>query len=158
MAAVHLFCGKICSGKSWLARETAEKLNAVILNCDEIMTLFPPLIGDEAYARVSEQVKAYLYRKAVEITRAGPDVVLDWGFWKRAERRAAEAFFTGQGIPVQWYYLDISDEAWETNIARRNAKKSPADYYVDEGLKNKCLSAFEPPDREETAGWHIVRR
>lgn len=156
--AVHLFCGKICSGKSWLARELAKKMNTVILNCDEIMTLFPPIAGDEAYARVSDAVKNYLYRKAAEIARCGPDVILDWGFWKRAERRAAEAFFAGQGIAVQWYYLDISDETWERNIARRNANKAPADYYVDEGLKNKCLAAFEKPDQEESAGWMILRK
>ena len=64
MAAVHLICGKICAGKSTFARTLAREKNAVILSCDEIMTLFPQPEGDEAYADVSAKVKAFLLRKA----------------------------------------------------------------------------------------------
>lgn len=158
MALVHLFCGKICSGKSTLAKELAKDHSFVVLNCDEIMTLFPPLIGDETYARVSENVKRFLYQKTLEIVQADVDVILDWGFWYKAERRAAEDYFTHRGIPVRWYYLDVSDETWEENIARRNKNLSSSDYLVDEGLKNKCLALFEPPDEKETAGWFIVKK
>ena len=41
MAAVHLICGKICVGKSTFAHTLANEKSAVILSCDEIMTLFP---------------------------------------------------------------------------------------------------------------------
>ena len=85
-------------------------------------------------------------------------MILDWGFWKKAERQAAQALFSARGIPVQWYYLDISEDTWLQNIACRNAHKGPSDYAVDEGLKNKCLALFEAPDEIESAGWRIIRR
>ena len=157
MAAAYLFCGRVCSGKTSFAQRLAREKNALILNCDEIMTLFPPLEGDETYARVSAGVKALLYRKALEATRCGADVILDWGFWHKKERRAAEAFFTSHGVQVYWYYFDPSDAAWERNIAHRNAHPGPADYFVDDGLRRKCLLSFEPPDEEEAETWCIVR-
>ena len=81
MAAVYLICGKICSGKSTLAKSLAREKSAVILSCDEIMTLFPQPDGDEAYAAVSEKVKSLLLRKAADIIACGANVILDWGFW-----------------------------------------------------------------------------
>ena len=107
MAAVFLICGKICSGKSTFAQKLAKENSAVILSCDEIMTLFPQPEGDEAYAAVSEKVKACLLNKAAQIASCGANVILDWGFWHRKERAEISAFFAEKQIPFTWYYLDI---------------------------------------------------
>jgi len=157
MAAVHLICGKICAGKSTFARALANEKSAVILSCDEIMTLFPEPAGDEAYAAVSAKVKAYLLQKTAEIVGSGTDVILDWGFWQKAERAETAAYFAQKAIPTAWYYLDIDQVQWQERIARRNAAPGPADYYVDEGLLQKCVRRFEAPDAEETRTWRIVR-
>ncbi len=157
MAAVHLICGKICAGKSTFARKLAREKNAVILSCDEIMTLFPQPEGDAAYAAVSEKVKAFLLRKTADIVACGADVILDWGFWQQAERAETSAYFADRGIAFGWYYLNISDARWRENIARRNAAPGPSDYFVDEGLLQKCVRRFETPGAEETRDWHIIR-
>ena len=157
MADVHLICGKICSGKSFYARALAREKNAVILSCDGVMTLFPPLDGDAAFSRVSERVKAYLLAQAADIARCGANVILDWGFWGKEEREKTGAFFSSRGLPVQWHYLDISEERWEENIKKRNAAPGPSDYPVDAGLKEKCRANFQPPDSAERAAWHVIR-
>ena len=157
MATVSLICGKICSGKSTFAKTLAREKNAVILSCDEIMTLFPQPEGDEAYAAVSEKVKTCLLRKAADIAACGLNVILDWGFWHKAERAETAAFFAEKNIPFFWYYLDISDARWRENIDRRNAHPGPSDYFVDEGLLQKCIRCFEVPDGEETSQWQIIR-
>ena len=157
MAAVHLICGKICAGKSTFARTLAREKNAVILSCDEIMTLFPQPEGDEAYADVSAKVKMFLLRKAAEIVGTGTDVILDWGFWQKADRTETGMYFADQVISFEWYYLDISDARWRENIARRNAAPGPSDYFADEGLLQKCVRRFEAPDAEEARDWHIIR-
>ena len=156
MACIHLICGKICSGKSFYARALAREERAVILSCDGVMTLFPRLEGDAAYAQVSEKVKAYLLAQAVDIARCGAGVILDWGFWSKDEREKTGAFFADRQLPVQWHYLDISAERWEENIQKRNAAPGPSDYLVDEGLKQKCLANFQPPDSAEREGWRVV--
>ena len=157
MAAVHLICGKICAGKSTFARTLAREKNAVILSCDEIMTLFPQPEGDEAYTAVSAGVKAFLLRKAAETVACGANVILDWGFWRKADRAETSAFFAAKAISFEWYYLDISDARWRENIARRNAAPGPSDYFADEGLLQKCVRRFEAPDAEEARNWHIIR-
>ena len=35
MSKIYLFCGKICSGKTYYAKQLKEKYNAVILSTDE---------------------------------------------------------------------------------------------------------------------------
>ena len=157
MAAVFLICGKICSGRSTLAQKLAKESSAVILSCDEIMTLFPQPEGDEAYAAVSAKVKAYLLQKAAEIVSSGTNVILDWGFWQKAERAKTAAYFARKAIPTAWHYLDIGQAQWQERIARRNAVPGPSDYYVGEGLLQKCVRLFEAPDAEEARTWHIVR-
>ena len=154
MASVHLICGKICVGKSTFAHALANEKSAVILSCDEIMTLFPQPEGDEAYAAVSAKVKAYLLQKAAEIVSSGTNVILDW---QKAERAKTAAYFARKAIPTAWHYLDIGQAQWQERIARRNAVPGPSDYYVDEGLLQKCVRLFEAPDAEEARTWHIVR-
>ena len=68
-------------------------------------------------------------------------MVLDWGFWTRAEREAVE----------------ISDSDWRRNIASRNAAVAAGkttDYAVDSGLLEKLESLFEPPKPEESCVLH----
>ena len=154
MACIHLICGKICSGKSFYARALAREERAVILSCDGVMTLFPPLEGDAAYAQVSEKVKAYLLAQAADIARCGAGVILDWGFWNQGMRAFARQALAG--LPLEWHYLDISDGLWQSRIEKRNAHPGPADYTVDAGLKQKCLDLFEAPSPGEIDVWHNV--
>lgn len=152
-ARVYLICGKICSGKSFLARDLAQKKQAVILSVDEITTLFAADLGAEHDA-VARRVREYLCRKAREILACGASVILDWGFWTRELRSEVRAAL--EGLPTEWHYLDISDELWTRRIRKRNGHPGPADYYVDDGLKEKCRALFEPPERNEIDVWHVV--
>lgn len=154
MARIILICGKICSGKTRYAREIAREENAVVLNADEVTTLFADDLK-ERHDAVSRRVRDYLCRKACEIAGCGVNVILDWGFWTRAMRAEVNDVFRAQGLPTEWHYLDIPDALWEQCIRARNACPGPADYRVDEGLKQKCLALFEPPERSEIDVWHV---
>ena len=143
MAGVIALCGMICAGKSTLARKLGEELPAVILNSDEL-TLAIPFEHNVVYPIVRD----YLMCKAVEIVRAGANVVMDFGFWSRADRDHAKAFFAGAGVSLEWRYVSVTDGEWNRNIASRNEKVRKGEensYFVDEGLAQKCLSLFEEP-------------
>ena len=47
---------------------------------------------------------------------------------------------------------------WQENIAERNRRiedgRDSQNYYLDEGLKNKLLSRWEPPVKEEIDVWY----
>ena len=143
MAKIVALCGKLCAGKSTLARKLRDELPAVILNSDEL-TLALPFDHDATYPAVKE----FLWRKAVEIVRAGADVVLDFGFWSRADREEITAMAVAAGISLQWRYVSVTDEEWRRNIASRNEKVLSGEergYFIDEGLMKKCLGLFEEP-------------
>ena len=156
---IHLICGKICSGKSWYARELAKQENAVILSTDELtwdLTNNEQGPGYDAFAR---RCNGYLRKKAGQIAAAGCNVVLDWGFWTRADREDITEYFAKQNIPVRWHYIDVPEESWAENIRCRNERvlrgEGGSDFFVDEGLKEKVLSLFEIPKKEEMDVWYI---
>lgn len=143
MAKVVALCGKICAGKTTLARQLRDELPAAVLNSDEL-TLAIPFEHDVLYPIIKE----YLLNKAVEIVRAGANVVLDFGFWSRADREDAKAFFANAKVELEWRYVSVTDEEWQRNIASRNKQVQLGEtnaYYVDEGLARKCLDLFEEP-------------
>lgn len=146
MAVVYLTCGKICSGKSTFARKLAKEKKAVILSCDELTKLFPSAENHEA---VLEKVEQYLLTKMEEIINCGINVILDWGFWTKQKRTEMTVRLEGLGIPYEWYYIKVSDSQLRENIKKRNSALGKSDYFVDDGLLNKCLSIFEEPDEDE---------
>lgn len=157
MAKAIFICGKICSGKTTLARRLLAKGGAVLLSCDEIAAMvFHKDLGDRHDA-VMADVQKYLHKKARDVLAAGCDVILDWGFWKTADRQAAREMYARDGIEQEWHYIDVSDEQWERNIAKRNADVTAGlsdDYFLDEGLRAKLLANFETPERGEMDHWH----
>ena len=152
MAKVHCVVGKICVGKTRYARELAQRERAVILSCDELDgEIFHHALG-EAHDRVMADVHRYLHRKAVEIAKAGANVVLDWGFWRAAERAHVREMYRAAGVPCVWHEVRVSDADWAANIAERNARVQAGacgDYFVDEGLLLKVNNLYEPPQAGE---------
>ena len=158
MAKIMLVCGKICSGKSYYARDLKEKENAVILSTDEATY---DLINNEQgdfYDVFSERVNCYLRKKAVEIVKAGATVILDWGFWTCKERKEISEFFKSHHVPYEWHYIDVTTARWQMQIKERNRRieegNGGSDFYLDEGLMSKLLSMFEEPTKNEMDVWH----
>lgn len=161
MAKVILICGKICSGKTWYARQLRQQENAVILSTDEVTYDLTDNAQGEGYSAFAKRVNGYLRKKTVELVGVGCNVILDWGFWTRAERQEITEYFWSRGVPVQWHYMDISDERWQRNIEIRNRKIQEGcggwDFYVDEGLYSKVLSLFEVPGADEIDVWQSLK-
>lgn len=156
MAKAILVCGKIASGKSWYCRKLLAQSPALLLSVDEVADrLFGKELGDR-HDEVNAKVQAYLFDKAVEAVRAGADALLDWGFWTQTARQEADRFFAGASVQTEWHYIDVPEDRWRENIARRNAAvlagEDPS-YYVDEGLLNKLESLFQAPEPGEIDVW-----
>ena len=129
---------------------------AVILSVDDItLTLLGQNGGDTLDVYV-EKLEQYFFQKSVEIVETGINVVLDWGFWTKAERDFAKEFYGSRGIEYEFHYISISDEEWYRRLDKRNKdileKKSDV-YYVDEGLAEKFKSIFEIPGKDEIDVW-----
>lgn len=156
MAKVYILCGKICSGKSTYSQQLRKDKKAVILSVDDItLTLLGQNGGDTLDVYV-EKLEQYFFQKSVEIVETGINVILDWGFWTKAERDFAKQFYGSRVIEYEFHYISINDEEWYRRLDKRNKdvqeKKSDA-YYVDEGLAQKFKSIFEIPGKEEIDVW-----
>lgn len=157
MSKIIAICGKICCGKSYYAMQIKEQENAVILSIDEVTYDLIDNEQGEFYNVFAERVNKYLMKKAVEIVKSGCNVILDWGFWTKAERQETTKYFNQFGIDVEWHYVDIEQSRWKQLIEERNIKiqsgNGGSDFYVDEGLLNKLLLKFEEPTRDEMDIW-----
>ena len=152
MAKVYLICGKICCGKTTYAQKLCKEKNAVLLSVDEIMlALFGQHCGDR-HDEYVEKTEKYLLNKSMELISKDINVVLDWGFWTKAERESAKGFYKSRSIQCELHYIDISDETWKSRLSKRNkamlANKTSA-YYVDDNLAVKFASIFEVPSEDE---------
>jgi predicted kinase len=78
-----LLCGLPAAGKTTLARVLADSYGAVRLSADEWkLALGIDPFDDGARTLLEAQLRA-LTRRLLEL---GTSVVLEWGFWARAER------------------------------------------------------------------------
>ena len=156
---VICICGKLCSGKTTYARRLCEERSAVILSVDEIMlAVFGQYAGEKHEIYVHRLYK-FLCEKAVQIVKAGVNVVLDCGFWTKDNRDKVRAFFNSHGIQCEIHYIDICDEDWEKFIEKRNASAlvhQDKEYYIDSKLKEKFRNMFEMPSKEEIDTWIII--
>lgn len=155
-AKVILICGKIASGKSFYCENLRKSENAVVLSCDEItLGILGKDLG-EKHDEYTDRIKEYLYTKSLEIIGIGTNVILDWGFWKKADRSFARSFFESRNIHCEFHYIDVSDNTWKANVEKRNCEvlngRSNA-YYVDEGLMKKLNALFEAPQKSEIDVW-----
>ena len=159
MAKVMAICGKVCSGKSHYAKQLKDRENALILSTDEATFDLIRNEQGEFYNIFADRVNKYLRKKAAEIVSVGCNVILDWGFWTKEERKEITDFFNACGIDIEWHYIDIAQTRWEKLIEQRNKKtkngNGGSDFYFDEGLMRKLLSKFEEPTREEIDVWYI---
>ena len=162
MGKIILICGKICSGKTYYANRLKEKYNAVIFSTDELTFDLINNEQGEFYDSFAKKANRYLRKKAAETAAAGANVILDWGFWTRADRVEISDFLNAANVPYEWHYIDVNDDLWKKNIEERNQKildgNGGSDFFVDEGLLKKLLSMFEVPSEEEIDVWHSLCR
>ena len=155
-----LICGKMCSGKTTYAKSLTKTNPAVLLSIDEITTVFfGTRSSGQVYWEMYYKTETYLLNKSLEIIESGIDVVLDWGFWKQADRQKAALFYGQNNIPVEWHYVDTSDDALLKNLSRRNQKietgRETSSYlFSEEVAKTFWEEKFETPDRSEMDVWH----
>lgn len=151
-AKAILLCGMVCSGKSTYARRLKRERGGMIFSCDELMLrLFDEYLG-ERYEQVFANTKAYLFDQALQALEAGIDAILDFGFWTKADRREARAFFEERGWPAELHCTQISMEQWRAAVQARNAQIQAGRvraYYMDENMMRSFPARYEPPGPRE---------
>lgn len=157
MAKAILICGRIGSGKSVYAEKLRLENKAAVLSCDEITLA----VSSGCPGEILPAVKEMLFRKSLELLETDIDVILEWGFWSKAERDSAREFYESRGITCEFHYIQISDELQRLNLDERNLKVESGQvraYIFDEEKTARFNEKFEEPCISEIDVWSVCER
>ncbi len=145
----HLIHGFLGAGKTTLAKRLETELGAVRYSPDEWMVklygLDPPAERFATYlARVYELINA---QWPIILSR-GVDVILDFGFWTRAERDAARRRAADVNAVTSLYWVCCAEETARVRCRARNQDPQGSLYIADatfEALKERFVP-LEPDE------------
>jgi len=150
MATLFLICGLPGAGKTTLARQLEQDRPALRLCPDEWIAflLADPADGVEL-DRLRTPVETLQWELARRALVLGVDVVLEYGFWSRDERRYFRTQAEALGAQVELRYLEVSrDELW-ARLSKRNANLGPGTFPVSEAQLDLWWSWFQVPEADE---------
>lgn len=142
-----LLCGLPGAGKTTLALRLADELPAVRLCPDDWLAGLGVDLFDQAFRARLEPVLA---RHAHELLRLGVDVVLEFGFWSRAERDEQRLVARALGAAVELRYLDVPFD----ELVRRLAARTTVTITPD--MLSEYRTMFDPPTGEELALFDVA--
>ncbi|MFC4006355.1 AAA family ATPase [Nonomuraea purpurea] len=144
-----LLCGLPGSGKTTLARQLAADLPAVRLCPDEWLAD----LGIDHYDEPArERLEQQLWRHAQNLLGLGLTVVLEFGFWSRAERDELRLAARALGAAVELRYLATPLEELHRRLERRNATGEWGTVPISPDLLDHwAATLFDPPGHEELA-------
>ncbi len=143
-----LICGMPGAGKTTLAQRLERELPAVRLCPDEWLARLGLDLFDEA---LRERLESQLWRLTQDLLRLGQSVILEYGFWRRAERDEKRLGARALGAAVELRALDVPlDELWR-RLERRNAEGGWATVPISREALAGWATFFQPPDAAELA-------
>lgn len=148
MATLFLFCGLPGSGKSTVARVLSEDNGAIVLSPDAWLHALE-LDGFDVVAR--ERVQVLQWDHAQVLLAREQSVILEFGFWTRAERDAKRDRARELGHRVELWFLDDDLEVLWARVERRNAACGADSWPVTRAEFDGWAAAFEAPDADELA-------
>lgn len=149
MATAHLVFGFLGSGKTTLAKRLERQHSAVRFTPDEWMArLFgedPPADTFQDRAAAILDIMQPLWVRCLSL---GLDVVLDYGFWSRAERDRVRAVVGAIGATPALWSVSCSDDEALKRIALRNEAAQPC-LYIAPATFELLKARVEPLDVDE---------
>jgi predicted kinase len=149
MPTAHLVFGFLGAGKTTLAKKLERQHAAVRFTPDEWMArLFgedPPAETFQEKAAAILDVMQPLWSRCLSL---GLDVVLDYGFWSRAERDAARATVENLRATAVLWSVSCSDDEARRRIALRN-QAAHRSLYIAPATFDTLKARLEPLGPDE---------
>jgi predicted kinase len=146
MAVLHLICGLPSSGKTTLGRHLESQLTALRLDPDEWTIR---LMGEAFDVDKHAIVKVIQVGVAMRALSLGLNVVLEHGFWFRAERMEVRSQAASVGAVSQLHFLDVPLEELICRASLRNEALPPNTYKITGDQLRLWSTWFERPSEDE---------
>ena len=145
--SINLICGFIGFGKTTFAKKLEMELPAVRFTHDEIMLKHYGRNPDN-FREKYKKVDSYIRQETVKFIKTGKNVILDYGFWSKAQRE--EYYKWAKTItPNVIFYVIVCD----LDIARKRViertKNNPNELFIDENIFDELLKQYEPISENE---------
>jgi predicted kinase len=155
-AKLIFFCGKMAAGKSTLARDLANRENAVLLVQDDFLdALFPGEITDiQGFVKHSSRLKNALTPHICALLSQGISIVLDFPGNTKAQREWFRELIERANVEHELHFIDASDALCKSQL-RDRSKALPAGSSWTTDADFEAISAyFQPPSEDEK--FHVV--
>ncbi len=156
-AKLMFFCGKMAAGKSTLARDLAERENAVLLVQDDFLdSLYPGEISDiPAFVRCSSRLKNALAPHVCALLSKGISVVLDFPANTTLQRAWFRGIFERANVEHELHFVDASDALCKSQLKDRSKNLPPGAPWTTDAEFDAITVYFRPPSEDE--GFNVVR-
>ena len=149
MTTLHLLCGFIGAGKTTFAKSLERDHSAVLFSHDEWMVkLYGRNPPSEHFQTYYHRVKDLIWQFASRFLTLGQDVVLDHGFWRRADRDLAKRKAQEIEVQAKLYFLHCSEEVMRQRVLTRT-EMSQDSLYINERAFENLRAQFETPMDDE---------
>lgn len=152
---LHMFCGKMASGKSTLASELARADATVLISEDDwLHALYSEEMSSVAdYVRCTSKLRKIMGPHVVSLLDAGVSVVLDFQANTIEARRWMQEILAASQANHQLHVFDMPDEICIARLKERNAKGEHP-FAATEAQFHQITQYFVPPSAQE--GFTIV--
>jgi predicted kinase len=156
MAKLILFCGKMAAGKSTLAKQLAEREDAVLLVQDELLDiLFPGLIVNVAsYLEYAGRINRMVAPHVAAILLKGVNVALDFPANTRSQRAWCRRILDESGAEHELHFVNTSDAVCKAQLKARSAHLPPGTKWTTEADFELISSHFVAPALDE--GFNVI--
>jgi predicted kinase len=148
MNIIFALCGKPGSGKTTITHKIMKYYKCVSFSADEIMLeLFGEIPDRVEFKHKLELCKKIIYKISLSILQhSNVNIILDFGFWTKEERRYLEKIFID--YTVVFIYMKVEENELWKRIQYRNEHLKEGEYLFDKETFEYLASEFE--DLEET--------
>lgn len=153
---LYIFCGKMASGKSTLAKQISDR-NALTLISEDVLlsALYPKQIVDvPSYVEFSGKLKLAITPILVDLLRNGSSIVLDFPANTVNQRRWIKDVIAQANAHYEFHYLNCSDAICKDQLKSRAAKEPERHATDTSEMFDAITTYFEPPTGDE--GFEIL--
>lgn len=156
-AKLIFLCGKMAAGKSTLARELAEREQAILLVQDQFLdSLYPGEITDiPGFVRRSSRLRNALEPHVCALLAKGIPVVLDFPGNTKAQRAWFRGIFERAHAEHELHFVDASDALCKRQLKERSRSLPPGSPWTTDAEFEGVTAYFQPPSADE--GFTVVR-